>query len=377
MEQGGNWRTALQKGLAVNQRVSGAVGEFYEGPSAKRRPRQCWFGHVVRAVGEKRYLVRFDNGGEKELASSALKVESMVASIPPDVLAPLTRNIREEAVLETADKLLNDDDELEHLPDSQPEEEEAEDVDADQADAEQTDVEQANAEKGNHEEEPPALQENGEDPNGRMPGQLPVGEQIGRDYHSVKKATKERIAAIVGQEVIEGSQKNGSMKWTVIGSHEPDKIVEEFDCKATYGLKDFDMSKFRQSEVLAYLLLSISFFDWKSKVEKMNVAIEKAKAKCKKFSNEEFLTGLGLLIGAAEFSQKGVDLFNIKDDVQDDDDIWQSIRPSPHFEQYMSFSRFKDFQRFLPDIYTDDASEEEINPWYQFSPAVEEFNEIW
>jgi len=108
----------------------------------------------------------------------------------------------------------------------------------------------------------------------------------------------------------------------------------------------------------------------------MNVAREKAKAKCKKFSNEEFLTGLGLLLGAAEFSQKGVDLFNVKDDVQDDDDIWQSIRPSPHFEQYMSYSRFKDFRRFLPDIYADDASEEEINPWYQFSPAVEEFNEI-
>jgi hypothetical protein len=245
-----------------------------------------------------------------------------------------------------------------------------------QANAEQANAEQADAEQGNDEEEPLALQENGEDPNGRMPGQLPVHEQIRRDYHSVKKAAKERIAAMVGQEVIEGSRKNGSMKWTVISSHEPDEIVEEFDCKATYGLKNFDMSKLRQSEVLAYLFLSISFFDWKSKVEKMNVAIEKAKAKCKKFSNEEFLTGLGLLIGAAEFSQKGVDLFNVKDDVQDDDDIWQSIRPSPHFEQYMSYSRFKDFQRFLPDIYADDASEEEINPWYQFSPAVEEFNEI-
>jgi hypothetical protein len=135
MEQGGNRRTAPQKRLAVNQRVSGAVGEFYEDPSAKRRQRQRWFGHVVRAVGEKRYLVRFDNGEEKELASSVLKVESMVASIPPDVLAPLPRNIREEAVLETADELLNDDDELEHLPDSRPEAEEAEDEDADQTDA--------------------------------------------------------------------------------------------------------------------------------------------------------------------------------------------------------------------------------------------------
>ena len=36
------------------------------------------------------------------------------------------------------------------------------------------------------------------------------------------------------------------------------------------------------------------------------------KAKCKKFTNEEFLTGLGLIIGSAEFSQKGVDLFGTK-----------------------------------------------------------------
>jgi hypothetical protein len=120
-----------------------------------------------------------------------------------------------------------------------------------------------------------------------MPGQLPTDEQVGRDYQSVKKAAKERIAAMVCREVTEGSRKNVSMKWTVISSHEPlDYTLEELDHNATYGLKDFDMSMFRRSELLAYLFLTLAFFDWKSKVEKMNVAIEKAKAKCKTFSNE-------------------------------------------------------------------------------------------
>jgi len=33
-------------------------------------------------VGEKRYLIRFDNGEERELPSAVLKVEHMVASLP-------------------------------------------------------------------------------------------------------------------------------------------------------------------------------------------------------------------------------------------------------------------------------------------------------
>ena len=62
------------------------------------------------------------------------------------------------------------------------------------------------------------------------------------------------------------------------------------------------------------------------------------------------MIGLGLLIGAAEFSQKGVDLFGGKKGDQDEDDFdeWPSISPSPAFEQYMAFSQFKDFRRFSP-----------------------------
>jgi hypothetical protein len=62
-----------------------------------------------------------------------------------------------------------------------------------------------------------------------------------------------------------------------------------------------------------YKFLTVSFLDWKSKVIKLNDAIKKAKAKCKKFSNEEFLTGLGFIIGSAEFSHKRVALLNVKE----------------------------------------------------------------
>jgi len=113
-------------------------------------------------------------------------------------------------------------------------------------------------------------------------------------------------------------------------------------------------------------------------VNKMNIAVIASKAKCKKFSNEEFLIGLEIIIGAAEFSQKGVDLFSVKNIGYDDDNDlnqWPSISPSPQFEQYMAFSRFKDFRRFLPRIFADE-SKKENDPWWEFLGAVEEFNLI-
>jgi hypothetical protein len=89
-----------------------------------------------------------------------------------------------------------------------------------------------------------------------------------------------------------------------------------------------------------------------------------------------FWLRLGLIIGAAEFSQKGVDLFGTKHGTEEEEEeVWRSISASPHFEQYMPFSRFKDFRRFLPAIFVDN-DKKETDPWYQFSKAIDDFNEI-
>ncbi len=86
---------------------------------------------------------------------------------------------------------------------------------------------------------------------------------------------------------------------------------------------------------------------------------------------------MGHLIGAAEFSQKGVDLFGGKKGEESDDDIheWPSIKPSPAFEKYMAFSQFIFFCRFFPSIYAD-MSRKETDVWWPFSGAVDEFNLI-
>jgi hypothetical protein len=364
MEEGR--RTVGQKRLSPNQRVSGAVGEFVQGPS-KRRRRQRWFGHIITAVGEKKYLVRFDNGEERELPSAVLKVEQATASIPPDIPIPTAANIREEALLENAiAEVEQDSAEAEDMPDARPEEEEQE-LEEEAANAVDDDVQEASS----------GAQENDND--GRMPGQLPTAAEQSsiRDYQTIKRAAKEKVAALVGHEVTVGTRKNGSMKWKVIATHDPtnENVLKEFDPVKTYGLKDFNCSSYKKSEVLVQMFLQVSFLDWKENVNKLNAAVEAEKCKCKKFSEEEFLVGLALIIGAAEFSQKGVDLFGSKNVELDDEDVWHSISTSPHFEQYMAFSRFKDFRRFLPAIYSDE-SKKDTDPWYQFSGAIDEFNLI-
>ena len=67
----GSRHTASQKRLIPDQRVSGAVGNYIPGPTKRRRWERL-FGYVVLSVGENRYLVRFDNGEEKELPSAVL-----------------------------------------------------------------------------------------------------------------------------------------------------------------------------------------------------------------------------------------------------------------------------------------------------------------
>jgi len=70
-----------------------------------------------------------------------------------------------------------------------------------------------------------------------------------------------------------------------------------------------------QDVVLCQLFLHIAFVDWTVIVDRLNQAAswhnESKKVNCciHKFSQVEFLTGLGLLIGAAEIGQKGKELW--------------------------------------------------------------------
>jgi hypothetical protein len=69
------------------------VGEYIQGPT-KRRCHQRFFRHIISAIGEKKYLVRLDDGSEKECSSALLRVEKSHASLPPDVPVHVPENIQ-------------------------------------------------------------------------------------------------------------------------------------------------------------------------------------------------------------------------------------------------------------------------------------------
>ena len=96
-------------------------------------------------------------------------------------------------------------------------------------------------------------------------------------------------------------------------------------------------------------------------------------SKCKVLTETEFIVGLGLIIGAAEFSQQGKELFSNTDkkELEDDNDLYlSSMVPHPNFQQFMSYSRFKDFRRFLPNIWWDEEMKENGDEWWKFSGRV-------
>ena len=67
----------------------------------------------------------------------------------------------------------------------------------------------------------------------------------------------------------------------------------------------------------------------------MSKAFASSKVKCRAFTEREFLTSLGILIGAAEFAAVGSDLFHAKDQLEgvDDNDVWQSFCAEPYFKR--------------------------------------------
>jgi hypothetical protein len=71
---------AMVANLNVGCRVEGNYGPFVpnvcnpDGSQVKRRRRERLQGTIVESRGEKRWLIRFDNGEEKECPSLGLKL---------------------------------------------------------------------------------------------------------------------------------------------------------------------------------------------------------------------------------------------------------------------------------------------------------------
>jgi hypothetical protein len=83
------------------------------------------------------------------------------------------------------------------------------------------------------------------------------------------------------------------------------------------GLKNIDsiMQKAGCDIILAYIFLHILFIDWKEKFQRLNAAVEAENSKAKSgkkiplFPPDEFCKALGILIAAAGYNCKGVELW--------------------------------------------------------------------
>jgi hypothetical protein len=140
------------------------------------------------------------------------------------------------------------------------------------------------------------------------------------------------------------SKSMGSITWKLVASVEPVDVIPESGTSFRYGLKGFDVVQHKKSAIFSDMFCML-FKDWRSKVEKINAAVLGSKAKTQQFTESEFLIGLAILVGAAEFAQRDCNLFSVKDNGMDEE-IWASLCVVPHFEKYMSFYRWKEFQRF-------------------------------
>ena len=140
------------------------------------------FGNVVRAEGERSYLVRFDDGSEKVCASGALRVESIHASLPPDVI-PVAPTTSVEAM--QVDEV----------------QQEANAVDREEEDGIVPETSDDEDEQGNEGDQNEGTAENEASGQPGMIGQLPSESNVPKDYAAVKQLAKDKIAAQVGKEV--------------------------------------------------------------------------------------------------------------------------------------------------------------------------------
>jgi hypothetical protein len=162
-------------------------------------------------------------------------------------LPPVPQGIQEERILEDAIvEDLPEDNEEEDLPTHLPISDEAE-VELELQFAAK---EEANADASDPiEEEANNNTTNEADAHGRMPGQLPTvadvveNDNIARDYATVERLSRERIAALLGTKVTVSAARGSTITWKVVDKYVPpeERIVEAgFERKKQFGIIDFD-----------------------------------------------------------------------------------------------------------------------------------------
>ncbi|MGH7955347.1 MAG: hypothetical protein ACREOZ_05245, partial [Gloeomargaritales cyanobacterium] len=350
------------KRIFVGTVVRGSHGDFIEDAGSnerKRRRREKVSGRVEAVVGRNVYRVRFEKVGVKVVNSRTLAIISN-AELNRAILQANNDPTQETPLLANAGSLLSSEEgdceeEEEHLPqpgDLQDDEELGElgavDDEDDDERNEVINIGDINASAN-----------------------LDEIERTQR-YEQRKRDTAARITSLCGTEVdIKQTKTNQRIVWRVVKEcHPPDHTPD----RTELDLAQFGMNAEDQYEVrFALMFLMLTFDDWQGKLDLMNEKI--IHHNCLKtttdhkvviFTPHEFLTALGLFIGASRMGCKGADLWA---KAEDNDDIM----PSPNFQQYMKDYRFREWRKFVPFVWSDPKIRE-TDPWWMISAGIQSFN---
>jgi hypothetical protein len=199
------------------------------------------FGHVIKTVGDKWYGVVFDNGLMKRMLTLYFVSYCHHGISSTRHAGSNHSNEREEDEMANVGEYIVDQQEHEDIPLLPPE---AEDIEAEAKENGGAADDILNAVNGEDreigvnqpEQDPNATENMIHDPNGKMPGQLPRGADVPRDYASVKRLAKEKVASLIGKTITVTMKRNTySVTWKVIENHIPDMLWKEKQPARKYG----------------------------------------------------------------------------------------------------------------------------------------------
>jgi hypothetical protein len=154
-----------------------------------------------------------------------------------------------------------------------------------------------------------------DDPEGRMPGQLPTAEALPKDYTQRKSDAVSLVKSMLGREVVI-KHKSKSMTWVVVEPFDVEENNNNNIAPEPVGLKKFKSTDYPKETAIAELFLHLAFVDWRLSLAKLNEAVQEhnnntngQKKKVRPFTEVEFLSALGIFIGAAEFGVQGANLW--------------------------------------------------------------------
>ena len=333
-------------------------------PGKKKRERKKSYGKVVSSTGNNEYKILFSNGEYHILKSSQLFRAPNDVTFDTNLSSASSKDIN--ALFEVA----------------------AKEDDASVVDNLITDSNVPSSFDFN-----PAFESIGEvEVVDEEMNDIQVDEEIDKYEERTRVAEKE-LNDLVGESYavkLSAAKNSPRMEWTVVKQHVA-KPLQSRD-KNMLGIKDkgfiqfLKKSKNPAGELFLYLMFG-GQDEWVQNLSVMNEKIaehnnllstknRRDKRLVVPFSSKEYLTCTALLIGAADCSERGAQLWEAaRHNDQNNNSSWESISEPTNFNKWVSSYRFKQYRHFVHKTWECEELKKKNSPWWRIEKAVTTFNE--